>query len=264
MKPFPPLPSVDEAAGALASGHLWIQELVAGAPLRFRMGPDGTLSFADRERPVDDPDASLRAAVNHVERDLDRGALLDAAEDPSEAVLYGVATRFEGVPYAFDRLAPFVGTDVWSSDRGEYVPPDVAERTFERLGLDAVNTFQREVDGRHFDPQEYDVPDSAWYDGPAAGAVFRSKTGNRAVRRNPDARRDPEPLPDDPEELAEAVVTPSRVQRVAARLDDPDFDAVLAGTLAAVAREEHARLPDDHEGRAFRTAVAELVGERWR
>lgn len=261
MKPFPPLPPVEEAAGGL-SGHLWIQELVAGAPLRVRMGADGTLSVADRERPLDDPPPSLRAAVSHVERELDRGALLDAAEDPGEVVLYGVATRFEGVPYAFDRLPPFLGTDVWSGARGEYVPPDVAERTFERLGLAAVNTFEREVDARHFDPAGYDVPDSAWYDGPAAGAVFRDKTGDRAVMRA-DVRVDPGPLLGDADELADAVVTPARVQRVAAALDDPDFDAVLAGVLAAVAREEHARLPDDHEDRAFRTAVAELVGERW-
>jgi hypothetical protein len=262
MKPFPELPAVDAAAEDL-TGHLWIQELVAGAPLRIRMDADGTLWFADRERPLGDPPPSLRSAVAHVERELDRGALLDAAEDPSAVVLYGVATRLEGVPYEFDRLPPLLGTDVWSGDRGEYVPPDVAERTFERLGLAPVNALQKEVDGRHLDVEGYDVPASAWYDGPAAGAVFRSKTGDRAALRTGDARVDVGGLPGDPGALAEEVVTTARVQRVAARFDDPEFDDVLAGTLAAVAREEHARLPDDHEDRAFRTAVAELVGERW-
>jgi hypothetical protein len=262
MKPFPDLPAVDAAAGDL-TGHLWIQELVAGAPLRIRMDADGTLSVADRERPLEDPPPSLRAAVAHVERELDRGALLDAAEDPSAVVLYGVATRFEGVPYELDRLPPLLGTDVWSGDRGEYVPPDVAERTFERLGLAPVNAVEKEVDGRHLDVEGYDVPASAWYDGPAAGVVFRSKTGDRAALRTGDARVDVAGLPRDPGALADEVVTPARVRRVAGRFDDPDFDDVLAGTLAAVAREEHARLPDDHEDRAFRTAVAELVGERW-
>jgi hypothetical protein len=262
MKPFPPLPPVADAGEDL-TGHLWIQELVAGAPLRFRVDDDGTLSFADRERPLSDPPPSLRAAVDHVERELDRTALLSAAGDPSAVVLYGVATRFEGVPYDFDRLPPFVGTDVWAGDRGEYVPPDVAERTFDRLGLAAVNTFQREVDGQHLDVADYDVPASAWYDGPAAGAVLRSKTGDRTALRAPDARVDPEPLPTDPAELADAAVTQARVDRVAAGLADPAFDAVLSGVLAAVAREEHARLPEGHEDRPFRTAVAERVGERW-
>lgn len=263
MKPFPPLPAVDDADDVFASGHLWIGELVAGAPLRLQLAEAGTLAFGDRERPVDDPPPSLRAAVAHVEQELDRGALLDAADDPAAVVLYGVATRFEGVPYAFERLPSFLGTDVWSGARGEYVPPDVAERTFERLGLTPANTFAKEVDARHFDPGGYEVPDSAWYDGPAAGVVFRDKTGGRAALRNPAARTDPEPLPADPGALAAEVVTPARVERVAAGLAAPDFDAVLEGTLAAVAREEHARLPDDHESRAFRTAVAELVGDHW-
>lgn len=258
MKPFPSLPPVADAD--LGDGHLWIQELVAGEPLRFRLAADGTLGFADRQRPLDDPPASLRAAVTHVERELDRGALMDAAGDPSAVVVYGVATRFEGVDYDWGRLPPFLGTDVWAGDRGEYVPPAVAERTVERLGLAPVNTFEKEVDGGHFDAAGYDTPASGWYDGPAAGAVFRTKTGDRAVRRNPDARGDPAALPSDPRELAEAVVTRARVDRVARDLADPGFDDVFEGVLAAVAREEFARLPPDREERALRSAVAERVG----
>lgn len=261
LQPFPPLPDVADDHGI--SGHLWIQELVAGEPLRFRLDAGGGLTVADRDRPLDDPPASLRAAVDHVDRELDRAALMDAAEDPASVVLYGVATRFEGVPYDWDRLPPFLGTDVWSGDRGAYVPPDVVERTFERLGLSPVNAVEKEVDARHLDPAAYEVPSSAWYDGPAAGVVFRDKTGGRAALRNPPARVEPEPLPDDPDALADAVVTPERVRRVAADLPDPAFDAVFEGVLAAAAREEFARLPDDHGGRAFRTAAAELVGERW-
>lgn len=258
MKEFPPLPPVADAA--LGDGHLWVQELVAGEPIRFHLDADGTLAFADRQRPLADPPASLRSAVTHVERELDRGALMDAAADPSAVVVYGVATRFEGVDYDWARLPPFVGTDVWSGAREEYVPPDVAERTVERLGLTPVNAFEKEVDGRHFDPVGYDAPASAWYDGPAAGVVLRTKTGERAVRRTPDARGDPDPLPTDPEALAEAVVTRARVDRVARDLADPGFDAVFEGVLAAVAREEHARLPGGHDGRALRSAVAERVG----
>lgn len=259
MKPLPSLPDVGDATGLFESGHLWIQELVAGAPLRVRLESDGTLSFADRERPIDEASQSLRAAVSHLERDLDRSALLAAADDPSGVVLFGVATRYEGVPYDWDRLPPFLGTDVWSDTRDAYLPPDVVERTFERLGIAPVNAVQKEVDARHFDLAGYDLPDSAWYDGPAAGVVFRNKTGDRAVLRNAEARTDPGSFPDDPEDLAAAVVTGARVGRVTAGLTNPAFDGVFERTLAAVAREEHARLPPTVEDRAFRSAVAEQV-----
>lgn len=263
MKPLPPLPEVADAPELFESGHLWLQELVAGAPLRVRLESTGSLTVADRNRPLEDPPPSLQAAVDHLERTLDRGALLDAAADPSAVVLYGVATRFEGVPYDFERVPPFLGTDVWSDVREEYLPPDVVERTVERLGLAPVNAVRKEADARHFDLGGYAVPDSAWYDGPAAGVVFRNKTGGRAALRNPTARSTVDDLPADPGVLAEAVVTGDRIRRVAADLTDPDFDAVFERTLAAVYREEHARLPADLDERAFRTASAELVGERW-
>lgn len=266
MKPLPPLPDATEAAEAgdlFESGHLWIQELVAGAPLRVRVASDGTLSLADRERPVDEPPPSLRAAVGHLERDLDRHALVAAADDPSGVVLSGVATRYEGVPYDWPELPPFLGTDVWSDAHEAYLPPDVVERTFERLGIAPVNAVEKEVDARHFDPGSYEVPDSAWYDGPVAGVVFRNKTGDRAALRNVDARVASEPLPDDPADLAADVATADRVGRVVDDLANPAFDAVFEGTLVAIAREEHARLPTTVDDRAFRTAVAERVREHW-
>lgn len=264
MKPLPPLPSTPEAPALFESGHLWIQELVAGAPLRVSLAPSGQLSFADRDRPLDDQPASLRAAVSHVEAELDRRALLDAADDPSDVVLSGVATRFEGVPYDWGRLPPFLGADVWSDSRGDYLPPDVVERTFERLGLAPVNAVEKEVDARHFDPGSYEVPHSAWYDGPAAGVVFRNKTGDRAAMRTPGAGVEPEPLPDEPAALADDVVTAARVRRAAAALDSPGLDAVFEGTLSAISREEHERMPPNLDRRAFRTAVADRVREHWR
>lgn len=263
MKDVPALPDVTDVPDRFERGHLWIQELVAGAPLRFRLESTGRVTFADRHRRLDErPPPSLRAAVRHVRERLDRDALLSAREDPSAVNFVGVATRFEGVPYDFERLPPFLGTDVWSGPRERFLPPDVVERSFERVGLAPVNAVAKEVDARYFDPAGYEVPPSAWYDGPAAGVVFRDKRGDRAALRNHDARVDSGSLPDDPATAVAAVVTDERVRRALAALDgDPGFEAVFERVLETVAREEHARLPDVDE-RAFRSAASEQVRER--
>ena len=255
MQSFPSLPSAAETPDLFESGHLWIQELVVGAPLRFRLEPSGQVTFAGRERRFEDPPPSLRAAVRHVRERLDRAVLMAVARDPSEVVFYGVATRHEGVDYDWERLPPFLGTDVHAAERQGFLPPDVVERTFERVGLDPVDAVEKEVRATDFDPADYDLPASAWYDGPAAGVVIRNKTGGRAAIRG-DVRGDPGELQGDPAELAEAVVTPARVRRV----DGEDFDERLDRVLDAGYREEHARLPEV-DGRAFRSAVVERVRE---
>lgn len=254
MHPFPPLPPADETPAPFESGHLWIQELVVGAPLRFRLEQSGRITFADRERRFeDDPPPSLRATVGHVRERLDREALLAVADDPSAAVFYGVATRNEGVGYDWDRLPPFLGTDIYSTEREGFLPPDVVERSFERVGLDPVNAVEKEVQAAYFDPDEYDLPDSAWYDGPAAGVVIRNKTGDRAAIRD-HAGGAVEELAGDPVELAEAVVTRERVERDAG--GEERFERVLD----AIHREEHGRLPEVDE-RAFRSAVVQRIRE---
>ena len=49
VKSYPPVPHVDSAPeGFLESGHLWVQELVDGAQLRFRLresGRDGRVAL---------------------------------------------------------------------------------------------------------------------------------------------------------------------------------------------------------------------------
>jgi len=48
-------------------GNLWIQELVAGHPLRFTVGDGGYVRFADADGDVSDPaPLGIRAAVTHV------------------------------------------------------------------------------------------------------------------------------------------------------------------------------------------------------
>lgn len=261
MKPLPDLPAASESPELFETGHLWIQELVVGAPLRFRLEPSGRITFAGAAGRFDgDPPPSYRHAVRHVREQLDRDALLGVAEDPSAVTFHGVATRHEGVDYDWARLPGFLGTDVRSAERGLH-PPDVVERSFERLGLDPVNAVQKEVQAAYFDPEGYAIPSSAWDDGPAAGVVIRNKRGDRAAIRNDGAiRADVEALDGAPEAVAESVVTRERVRR-AAEVAGDDLDAILERALESVWREEHGRLPDLDE-RAFRSAVVELVRAR--
>ena len=266
VKPYPSLPDLDSLSPEAFEGSVWIRELVAGDGLRFGVTDGGYLRYATGERRFDsDPPLRLRRAVGHVRRRFDVDALLGEASDPTELVFYGVATVEDGVAYEWDRLPPFLGFDVWNGARDRWLPNDAVERAFEGLGLASVNAFEKELPVRHFYPERYEVPDSAWYDGPAAGAVVRDSHGNRGVRVNPGARPSEAAAPDlpaDPDALASTVVTPALVERLAEALGDgATFDELFETTLEEVFRVGHPVVDewDEAEMRAFRGTVAERV-----
>lgn len=267
MKPYPRPPDLDALPDGHFEGSVWIRELVAGEELRFGVAEGGYLRFAAGERTFEtDPPLRLRRSVGHVRRSFDVDALLREASRPADLVFYGVATVRDGVEYDWGRLPPFLGFDVRDDSRGTWLPNDAVERAFEGLGLAGVNALEKELPVRHFYPERYEMPDSAWYDGPAAGVVVRDSHGNRAVRRNPEVGGgDGGPdLPAEPTELAPAVVTPELVGRLAAELDEgATFDALFEATLDESFRLAHAAVEgwDDAEMRAFRGQVAELVRE---
>ncbi|NEU58799.1 RNA ligase family protein [Halorussus sp. MSC15.2] len=288
MKQFPAVPRADDApSDLLDSGHLWIQERVDGAHLRFRLRESGLIEFGDRRRTYDAHEIPLgyRRAVRHVRESFDREALRATRDDPSSVVFFGEATVRRAIDYDWDRTPPFLGFDVWDAAErdsagnrsgsddadGRFLPPDAVERAYDRLGLDAVNAFEKEVRAADFDPDSYEVPDSAWYDGPAAGVVVRNKTGQRAVIPHPDVRgSDDGPSADDPspteasaDELAAAYATDQRIQSVVGELEASErpvtFDAVFDRLVEDIAREEYADLFDGDrsvDASAFRSAVA--------
>ncbi|MEF8840881.1 MAG: hypothetical protein V5A62_04555 [Haloarculaceae archaeon] len=266
MKPYPSVPDLESPPAEQFEGSVWIRELAAGEALRFGVTEGGYLRFAAGERTFEEsPPLRLRRSVGHVRRSFDVDALLREASSATGLVFYGVATVRDGVEYDWGRLPPFLGFDAWDGTRERWLPNDAVERAFEGLGLAAVNAFEKELPVRHFYPGRYEIPDSAWYDGPAAGIVVRDSHGNRAARRNPDARTsgDAGPdLPTDPETLAAVVVTEDLVERLAADLDETaTFDALFEATLEESFRLGHAVAEgwDESEMRAFRGAVAERV-----
>lgn len=262
-----------DAPELLEEGHLWLLELVEGAPLRFELQDSGLLRFGDTTREYSDADdlpLSMQAAVRHVRERFDRDALRSAVEDPTAVTFFGVATRNEGVPYDWDQLPPFLGTEIRDNDG--YRPPDATDAIFDRLDLQPANALERERRARDFQPARYEFPESAWRDGPVAGILIHNKRGGRAVLSNPDLEADvaidrtPDPLEGTPAELAEQFATPERFQAIADALRARDWtvtvDALLDGVVDGVARENHVRLAARRERldpAAFRSAVAPLA-----
>jgi hypothetical protein len=269
MRSFPSLPDVrdSQAPDDLLAGHLWLLELIDGTELRFRMDEFGLLRFGDPETTYADPEAvpiALRPAVRHVRDRFDREALRDAVDDPEGVVFFGVATHHRGTDYDWERLPPFLGTDVWIESRagseggspaGSLRPPDAAAAIFEGVGLDSVNAIEREVNARDFDPETYAIPDSWWRDGPAAGVVVRNKRGGRGTLLATGTARgaDENGLEvDDPEAIAAEYATDELFGRVVDDLDQQDagatVDAVADRVVEAIARETPVRF--DEGGRS--------------
>lgn len=268
MKQFPSVPRAEDAPpDLLDSGHLWIQEKVDGANFRFRLRESGVLQFGDRSRvyAADEIPDPYHHAVRHVRERFDRGALRAATDDPESVVFFGEAVHRHAIDYDWEWVPSFLGFDVWDASEERFLPPDAVERTYDRLGLDAVNAFQQEVRATDFDPGDYEVPDSAWYDGPAEGVVLRNKTGQRAKLLHPDFREvdDTVPVEASAEDLARKYATRHRVEKVVHKLEDRErpvtFDAVFDRVVEDIVREEHRRLfhgDRSIDAAAFRSEVA--------
>lgn len=270
MQEFPDLPEVSNAPAELfADGHLWVQELVDGVPLRFRVLDSGLLQVGDADA-VYDPGTvplRLRHAVRHIRETLDREALRNAGESVESVCFFGVAVEPRRVDYDWATTPAFVGTDVWQGEDERFLPPDAVERIYDHLRLAPVPTVEKEVRARDVDPESYDIPASNWADQPAAGVVFRDKTGHRSVRSNPDsASPDATSTALTPAELVADHVTDAWLDELVrvhdVTLDQVEFDELTRLVVDRLVREHADELRDDvasvDEG-AFRAAAVERI-----
>jgi len=267
MHPFPPVLHVDDAPDELLeSGHLWLLESVAGAPLRFRLQESSLIEFGDADRVYGSPDElppQYRHAVRHVQEALDREALRAAVDDVEAITFLGQAMQYRGVDYDWARTPSFLGTEIWSAEAGRFRPPDAVDGIFERLGLDAVNPVAQEVRPRDFDPKRYEIPASAWYDGPAAGVVIRDKSGHRARLPNSGVEEGDVAVPVEmtAADLAEQYGSRQRLARLRERLTTDgqpvSVDDLLDRTLESAFRELDPRCFETRVDRgAFRGELA--------
>ncbi len=257
MQPFPETPLVADAPDSLLDGgHLWLQEHVSGGSLRFRVTTQG-IEFGDDSQwfePWSEP-LGVGAAVRWVRERFDRTTFETAIASPTDYEFLGVATRHEGIDYDWDRLPTFLGLDVCGPDGRLSV--DRATTAFDRLGLDPVNSFDREVPARHFQPARHEVPTSAWYDGPAAGTLVRRKDGGQALIRDAESSAPPAQLT--PEAFVNRYATPDAVAAATAALGpDPSVDAIVDQLLATLVREHYTELARV-DGAALRDAAVERV-----
>jgi len=217
MYPMPETPPLDDAPAALLDGgHLWLLELLDGLALRFQLDAGGVVRFADERRPFagDDPPLGYGLAVRRVRERLDREALRAAVDDVRAVTFVGVAPVRRSVAYDWDRTPAFLGVDVWNGEAERWLPPDRVEQVYDRLGLDPVNALRKEVRAVDFDPDRFSIPDSAWRDDPAFGALVRNKRGGRAVlSRPPDDGDDGGSESVEPQALVDAFVADGGLDR---------------------------------------------------
>lgn len=271
MKSFPSTPDTDDAPTELLdSGHLWILEDVAGEGFRFRLQDTGMIQFGDADRVYDSPDElppRYQHAVRHVQTHLDREALRAAVDNVETIVFFGTATQYQGVDYEWDRLPSFLGCDIWSTDAGAFRPPDAVDGIFDRLGLQAVTPIEQEVRARDFNPETYTIPQSTWYDGPAAGVVIRNKQGHRVRLPNPEIHAIASTGPTETSETtAEDLVarygTDKRFERLSEQLAEQGqsetVEALLERAFEGIVREHPAQTVGDRgvDMGAFRSALA--------
>jgi len=274
MKFHPSTPHVDDApAELLDSGHLWILEHVAGAPFRFRLRDSGMIQFGYADHVYDSPDglpAQYQHAVRHVQTHLDREALRAAVDDVEAIVFFGIATQYQGIDYEWDRLPSFLGYDIWSAEAEAFRPPDAVDGIFGRLGLQAVNAIEQEVRARDFNPEAYTMPQSAWYDGPAAGVVIRDKQGHRGRLTSPDTHATEsteanEPTETTAEDLVATYGTDQRFRRLSKRLAEQGrpvtVEALVERAVEEITRGLPARTFGDRgvDMGTFRSALAARI-----
>lgn len=270
MKAYPSPPQLDDAPEALLSrGHLWLREHVVGPQVRFTMEPSGLLIFGDREQVFDDVPPEYRHTLRHIRAEFDRDAFHSAVEDPSTYVFFGVAPCHVGVAYDWERLPPFLGHAIWNEANERFIPSDRADKVFEGLNLTPVNTFQKEVNVRDFSPEQFEMPDSAWYDGPAAGVRIENRSGGSALLTEFAVGEQPtEQLAhDEPSAVASELVTDTRVNRAVEAVEAAGNTVTTAEVqtriFEMIVREEYVRL--DQSGidvETLRSAVGSVVAQR--
>jgi len=269
MKRQPETPAVESAPPELLeSGHLWILESVVGAPLRFRLGESGAVAFGDDERVYasgEDLPPQYQHAVRHIRSHLDREALRAAVGEPSEIVFFGTAMQYQGVEYDWERTPSFLGCEIWSATNRQFRPPDAVDGIFTRLGLQPINPLDQEIAARDFDPDRYEMPQSAWYDGPAAGIVIRDKGGHRAKLSNPTVESDGSPPTADAVTAADLAASHGADSRLSRLVSESipqqtlSADQLFERAYESALRELDPRLfapSGSVDRRAFRSALA--------
>jgi hypothetical protein len=271
MKKFPSVPRLTNAPSELIEhGSLRIQEKVDGANFRFQLRDSGVIRFGDRSRvyAAREIPAPYQHAVRHVRDYLDRDALRESVTDVESVVFFGEAMHQHTINYDWSRVPSFLGFDIWSETREQFLSWELVKRIYNRLSLSPVNTFDTGIRANEFDPDTYEIPRSNWYEGPAEGVIIRDERGRRTKLLHPRFQEVDDTIPVDApvDELARKYATSHRFEKIADKLTDREipvtFDAVYDRILEDIIREEHKQLyygNTNVDMKVFRSEVAALT-----
>ncbi len=275
MKRFPDTPALSEAPEL--TGHLWIQVLPTGLPLRFQVENTGLLRFGDEERVYEsqeDLPLPYRAAAAEVIRSLDRGALESATGETSELTFFGVATVNRGVDYSWSDVPKFLGVDVYSESREGYLPPDAASSGFRRLDVATPPVLEQEVDSRYADLDSYltdQPPNLKEYNGAAAKVLLRDKSEGRGEVEYDISEGGGEEDRAEVEDMVDGYMTEEQVMSVASEAGvegQVSVDTVVEVAVNDLVRRRYSTLYSGGdllvEERELRSLIAEKVARQMR
>ena len=256
-------------------GHVWIQELPTGGPLRFQVSETGLVTFAASNlvtETVESLPIQYHRAAQLVIDQLDRAVFRAAVDDPTNVTFCGIASWNEGLEYDWGTVPAFVGMSVWDGSQDRFLSPDASTAAFERLGLPTLPAINKEVPAERANLERFEpdagLPDSAWRSGTAAGVLLRDKTGGRvAAWLSDQSESETEAKRQSATDLAASYATDERIEHTMTVLQDSGGSTTVATVsdrlVADIAREAYAELfPDGTfvtSVDAFQSAVAQRV-----
>jgi hypothetical protein len=252
VRDLPSVPSLADAPPNHLTGHVWVQEWLDAAPIRFAVAPAGYLCLGGTERAFDEVPPELGYAERFLERAFALGAYLETVDEPDRYTFVGAATHHRSVDYDWARLPPVLGTAIHDGAEERWLPPDRVKQVFDRLGPPPVNVVEKERSVGQQPLDGYEVPASAWGNDRAAGVTFVDKRGNRARLVRPGLPDEPPNVHvemTDPEALAGQFATDDLIAGRATSLGESGTDEVAFDPLFEAVMDHLSRA---HQGALFR------------
>jgi len=154
---------------------IYIEEKVDGGNFRVMLR-DGIITLGTRTQQVGTiHDEGVGKQWNRTFQFLKE--TLSGAVLPEAYIFYGEAMVRHSINYDWDRTPPFLGFDVGlvrDDENRDFLPYDEKKRLFEELGLPMVPLIEVVKAGKIQKITDDDLPQSAFYDGPVEGLVYKN------------------------------------------------------------------------------------------
>lgn len=259
LKRYPKLryPGEEDTRGLFADGEVYIQEKLDGSNFRFTY--DGAFTFGSRNTAGENLHTEqFEAAIEYIRETADAETLDSIQADRGPLVFFGEAMNPHTISYEWEQTPEFIGFDVWAGEDEVFLHPDDAQGIFDALGL-SVAPIVDTVPAEQWGVYDFEVPQSAFYDGLAEGVVFKNPTTGTYGKfvRDEFKEKNKETFGaskktdlSETELTVEEYVPPARIRSVAHQLvDDGEWDSLQMEMM------------EDLPAAAIRDMAAEEAGE---